>query len=312
MRPRVRLVPAAVAGAALALATLASPAHAAPPRSEAAPACYEPADVGSATVGSAARDEGVDASDDDTRDMTVEEQAAVEVQTDEILAAAPAGPVARQVPVYVHVMRDNNGNGDVTDQQIRDQVKVLNDTFGGTESGEAANSGFTFTLKGIDRWNDDTWHRDNQSNAYRKLTRQGGADALNIWLVDFKFLGIATYPWDYKTQGAWDGIRVLYSSLPGGTETNYNMGKTATHETGHWLGLYHTFENGCKKNGDEVDDTPAQLTAARGCPEGQDSCPAPGLDPIHNYMDYSRDYCYNQFTPGQAARMVDMWAAYRA
>ncbi len=64
--------------------------------------------------------------------------------------------------------------------------------------------------------------------------------------------------------------------------------------------------------GDYVDDTPPQLIATRGCPEGQDSCKEPGLDSIHNYMDYSYDSCYDQFTAGQSARMQDQWLFYRA
>jgi hypothetical protein len=61
-----------------------------------------------------------------------------------------------------------------------------------------------------------------------------------------------------------------------------------------------------------VDDTPVQAAPTSGCPLGADTCPdAPGLDPIHNYMDYSYDSCYTQFTPGQAARMVESWTAYR-
>jgi hypothetical protein len=306
----LRNVVAPAGAAVLALAALASPAHAAPPVEE-RPGCQ-------VSPGSAARGDG-DARELDHRGVSAAEQAAIEARTDAILAgragSANGRPATVEVPVHVHVMRDAAGNGDVTDAQIAQQIAVLDKTFGGKESRDAAATGFDFTLAGVDRYDDTNWHFDRGSNSYRAQTRQGGADALNIWLVDFAYLGVATFPWDYDNQGSVDGVRVLYSSLPGGSETNYNLGETATHEVGHWLGLYHTFQGGCeeRKGGDEVADTPAMSVPTNGCPEGKDSCvDLPGLDPIHNYMDYSHDSCYLEFTPDQAARMQDMWRAYRA
>ena len=92
----------------------------------------------------------------------------------------------------------------------------------------------------------------------------------------------------------------------------YDLGETLPHEVGHWLNLPHTFEGGCSEPNDGVADTPAQASPTSGCPIGRDSCPLPGLDPIHNYMDYSYDSCYTEFTPGQVLRMHDAWLMWRA
>ena len=249
----------------------------------------------------------------DTRSVSASEQRAIARRTDRILDALRPGATAAAVtiPVYVHVMAAKDGTGDVTNQQIADQIAVLNRTYAGQESSAAADTAFTFTLAGTDRFYNNTWHRDGSSSKYRKATRQGGANALNMWLVDFSYLGIATFPWDYRKNPGVDGVRVHWDSLPGGSIASYNLGETATHEVGHWLGLYHTFQGGCTQTNDEVADTPAQGSATNGCPEGRDSCSLPGLDPIHNYMDYSYDSCYTQFTPGQSTRMDQMWSAYR-
>ena len=81
--------------------------------------------------------------------------------------------------------------------------------------------------------------------------------------------------------------------MPNGPVVGYNLGKTAVHEVGHWFGLLHTFQdNTCDSGdaGDFIDDTPRQSVSTDGCPVGKDSCPdQPGLDPIHNFMDYGTD-----------------------
>ena len=302
---------ASLGASVLTLSGFAAPAHA--KVMDLTPACLEqeahPDEAAAARGGAVGSDH---------RDVSLREQRAIEARTAKILAsrkgtdAAAAATAGASVPVYFHVMRDAAGGGDVTDSQITQQVAVLNNSFGGGGGTGASNTGFTFTLAGIDRYNNTQWHQDKQSSTYRKQTRLGGKNALNIWLVDFNYLGIATFPWDYARNPGIDGIRVQYSSLPGGSITNYNLGETATHEAGHWFGLYHTFQGGCTTTNDEVSDTPAQSSSTTGCPEGRDSCSLPGLDPIHNYMDYSYDSCYTMFTAGQTTRMQQMWTAYRA
>ena len=159
----------------------------------------------------------------DHRDVSAAEMRAIEARTAKILAAKGApkqGLASATVPVYFHVMRDAAGNGDVTDQQIAQQIAVLNTTFAGQESSAAAQTGFSFTLAGTFRYNNNNWHKDKQSANYRKQTRKGGANALNVWLVDFSYLGIATFPWDYSRNPGVDGIRVHFDSLPGGSIAN--------------------------------------------------------------------------------------------
>jgi hypothetical protein len=220
------------------------------------------------------------------------------------------------IPVVFHIVTSTTGAGNVTNGQINQQIAEMNQDFAGGESSQASNTEFQFTLQSIRRWTNNAWFDDSDDRpgetAMKTGTREGGAGVLNIWTTNTDYLGYATFPDSYTSFPKLDGVVIQYGSLPGGSITNFNLGKTATHEVGHWLGLYHTFQGACSTSNDLVTDTPAEKDPTSGCPAGKNTCPAAGVDPIHNYMDYSYDSCYNQFTPGQKARMQSQWATYRA
>jgi hypothetical protein len=103
----------------------------------------------------------------------------------------------------------------------------------------------------------------------------------------------------------------LGGSLPDGDAAPYNQGDTGTHEVGHWLGLYHTFQGGCRGSGDFVDDTPAVRSPNYGCPVGADSCRKTPDDDVFNYMDYTDDSCMFRFSDGQVVRAYEQSLQFR-
>jgi hypothetical protein len=236
--------------------------------------------------------------------------------------ALPAGTVT--VPVYFHVIRRNTtvAGGNVTSAQINNQISVLNAAYAGAApGGTGANTPFRFQLVSVDRTTNTRWfnlsHGSSAERQMKNLLHTGGAGALNIYSANLSggLLGWATFPQDYLSNSVGDGVVVLFSSLPGGSAAPYNLGDTATHEIGHWLGLYHTFQNSCSAPGDSVDDTPYEAAPNFGCPAAPaaDTCPSlPGVDPIRNFMDYTDDACMFQFTAGQSTRMSNHWTAYRS
>ncbi|KAI1037684.1 hypothetical protein LB503_009546 [Fusarium chuoi] len=179
--------------------------------------------------------------------------------------------------------------------KLQAQLKALNDAYGPHD--------VTFNLIDTTFTTNSNWAAGNGEVAMKRQLRQGDYKTLNLYFTDVAKL---------------DGLDALGycffpepNTVPGGSMAPYNLGGTAVHEVGHWFNLFHTFQDGCT-GGDLVSDTPAQASQTSGCPTRRDSCPnQAGDDPIHNFMDYSDDVCYEEFTPGQKTRMHSAWTTYR-
>ena len=228
------------------------------------------------------------------------------------------------IPVHFHLITTSSGDGNVSGL-VPAQMDVLNAAF--------AASGFEFTLAGQEVVANNRWFfsavGSPEEIEMKATLRNGGPDALNIYTNNGDiFLGWATFPHDAKHFLEYDGVVLYWATLPGtGFEfpvdpadepdglISYDQGDTATHEVGHWLGLYHTFQFGCTRNGDRISDTPFEAEPQFFCAP-RDSCTGkkkkfPGLDPITNFMDYVDDACMVEFTPDQDGRMGKQWKAYR-
>ena len=229
-------------------------------------------------------------------------------QMREMGVEAPAGGV---INVYFHVInqgsREVDGNTPLS--KIQDQINVLNGAF--------SSQGWTFNLVEVTRTTNRNWYTAKQGSRQevqmKSTLRRGGATALNIYSINPPrgLLGWATFPSSYTSNPSYDGVVIHYGSVPGGYLSPYNEGDTGTHEVGHWMGLYHTFQGACRGSGDFIADTPAEGSAAYGCPVGRDTCATAGLDPIDNFMDYTDDYCMFRFTPNQGTRMNEQFGAFR-
>lgn len=223
-----------------------------------------------------------------------------------------------QVDLYIHVVETAAHKGQTTPAQVTAQVGAMNAAYNPY--------GISFTLKNASYTTNDVWAvgaTDADDLAMKTVLRQGSYRSLNLYLqsdLTGGILGKCTLPTNVGVAPlpsvyTVDGCNIAAGSVPGGYIADYNQGKTAVHESGHWLGLLHNFEGySCTGNGDYVTDTPAQSTATDGCPMNpwKDSCSAQaGLDTIRDYMDYSTDACYIRFSPGQVTRMMTLWSQFR-
>ncbi|GAB3331555.1 hypothetical protein GCM10027299_37310 [Larkinella ripae] len=187
-------------------------------------------------------------------------------------------------------------------------------------------SGGTIGERGIDRVNGaanfgkSTWSKADIDGVLKPNTYWDPEKYFNIWVVDFaatddRLLGYAQFPSQSTLPGlspnggagSTDGVVIRYQSFGNAEKGNfpvmqapYNLGRTLTHEVGHWLGLIHIWGDANCGN-DFVDDTPTQASESRGCQKGRVSCG--GTNMVENYMDYSDDACFNIFTRGQKTRM---------
>ena len=230
------------------------------------------------------------------------------------------------VPVYIHLIHGRHkGEHRIGRYAGRRMFRILKAGYAGAQDRTMTDTGVRFTLRRITVSRNDRWfHARPYSRADRQMKsrlHRGGARVLNIYVNRPKaggqlLLGFSTFPWQRAAHPRLDSVTVSDVSLPYGPARGYNLGDTVIHETGHWLGLLHTFEGGCTAPGDGVADTPPEATASYYCDETSNTChedavPDPSdplktidpTDPVHNFMDYSYDACMYQFTPGQTARI---------
>ena len=225
------------------------------------------------------------------------------------------------IPVVVHVLY-NNSTENISDAQVLSQINVLNEDFRRTNLDaddtwtQASDSEIEFCMATSDPQGNSTSGivRTSTSvsafgtNDQMKFSSSGGVDAwpasdyLNIWVCDISggILGYAQFPGGSATT---DGIVIDYQYFGtiGTASAPFDLGRTATHEVGHWLNLRHIWGDGSCSVDDFVSDTPTSNSANYGCDVGSSACGS--VDMVQNYMDYSDDACMNLFTVGQRNRM---------
>jgi hypothetical protein len=231
------------------------------------------------------------------------------------------------IPVVVNVIY-NTTSQNISLSQIQSQIAVLNEDFNAKNSDTSkiptlfkslkGNVGISFVLDSVRRKSSTktSW----TTNDAVKKTAQGGLDPLspttklNIWVCNLSngILGYAQFP---GGSSATDGVVILYSAFgsklksSGTYTTTYDLGRTATHEVGHWLNLRHIWGD-ATCGSDLVGDTPLHNTANYGCPASghKSTCTGTPVEMTMNYMDYTDDACMYMFSLGQKSRVLATFA----
>jgi pregnancy-associated plasma protein-A len=217
----------------------------------------------------------------------------------------PAGGVTYTIPVWVHILMNKRGTlGVVSDTRVTQQIAALNRDYA-----SLTETKIRFVHAGTTRSRNNNWYND--AGSYYNQLAVDVLNNLNIYTnTAGGYLGYSYVPSGGGVVGnKFDRVVIYHAAFgdPAPYGPPYDEGKTATHEVGHYLGLYHTFDggcaaqSGCANNGDLICDTqPEASPHFSGCTDPQ-TCGNP--DPIQNFMDYTDDFCMDRFSPNQANRM---------
>lgn len=245
-------------------------------------------------------------------------------------ASSYAPTTTYRIPVVVHVIMNPAGQGNLSAALVQSQITVLNEDYraiAGTPGGGGTDARIEFYLAtldpngqpttGITYSTNYTWFNDGGSywttlawdtHRYLNIYTNSAGGALG-YVPNLPQVGGLVGTTADRVVIAWDAF-----GRPALGGAQYGQGRSATHEVGHYLGLYHPFDGGCGTSscyttGDLICDTNAEASARYGCPTTAVSCGTP--DPVHNYLDYTDDSCMTGFTPEQVRRMRCTLQSYR-
>lgn len=212
---------------------------------------------------------------------------------------------------FVHISK--SGGARVTQDARERQLSELNSAY------NLFNIFFTSNPENIIEIENSEWYnvfpKTPAERAMKSAHSKDPNKFVNVYTcgLEYGLLGWSSFPWEKDADPIIDGLVIAESTLPGGTNPKYNLGRTMVHEMGHYLGLFHTFYGGCDGIGDQVEDTIAhsQPNYNNPAPGHYYSCIAGEMDPISNFMNYTDDVCMNMFTSGQGKRMLEQCLIYR-